>query len=174
MKLLMNEKRPELRAKFGKAFYWLVDALKISDKDFKVQLRIISEKPDASFEFSPEGIPSIRIDQNFGGVNKHIFKGNILKMELNEFRNTCNCKNCRDDPTKNKDMLETLVHEMTHVKQMVEGRLIVIGDYVLWEGKTIHKSELPSYKDQPWEHEANATERKIYPALKRYLENAYA
>lgn len=50
----------------------------------------------------------------------------------------------------------TLVHELTHVRQMQEGRLISKNDHYLWEGKVykLHAS-LPEYLAQPWEVEAH-------------------
>lgn len=50
----------------------------------------------------------------------------------------------------------TLVHELTHVRQMQEGRLISRDDHYIWEGEVykLHAT-LPEYLAQPWEVEAH-------------------
>ena len=49
----------------------------------------------------------------------------------------------------------TLVHELTHVRQMQERRLISYDDHYLWEGKRYEiSSSEAEYFAQPWEIEA--------------------
>lgn len=48
----------------------------------------------------------------------------------------------------------TLIHEMTHVRQVLEGRMETVGFMkMIWEG-VYHEIELKGYLAQPWEKEA--------------------
>jgi len=53
----------------------------------------------------------------------------------------------------------TLVHELTHVRQMQEGRLVSRDDHYIWEGEVykLHTT-LSEYFAQPWEIEAHVAQ----------------
>lgn len=53
----------------------------------------------------------------------------------------------------------TLVHELAHVKQMQEGRLVSKDDHYIWEGEfyKLHAT-LTEYLAQPWEVEAHVAQ----------------
>ena len=51
------------------------------------------------------------------------------------------------------DILETLAHEMVHVKQTVRGQLSSRGVSLFWRGKKVLCSKI-NYYDRPWEIEA--------------------
>ena len=60
----------------------------------------------------------------------------------------------------NKEMyIKTLFHECTHVLQSVRGDFKERNDKQLWKGVDYSKV---SYEDQPWEHEAQENEEKLY------------
>ena len=60
-----------------------------------------------------------------------------------------------------EDLMETLCHEMVHVKQIAKGqmRLVKDSEAVIWLGKE-HTGEI--YYDLPWEIEAMAKSERMY------------
>jgi hypothetical protein len=54
------------------------------------------------------------------------------------------------------DMVETIFHELVHVKQIIDGRLDEDGR--TWKGKTYDTTKTP-YKELPWEIEAFRLQR---------------
>ena len=70
-----------------------------------------------------------------------------------------------------KKIVESLAHEMVHVKQLATGEYY---DYmysdktVKWKGKKVNIKEV-DYWDQPWEIEAYGKERGLYVKLKDHL-----
>jgi hypothetical protein len=71
----------------------------------------------------------------------------------------------RVDSTQDRDdMMETVAHEMVHVKQYARGELkdFSATDAVCkWQGKDINLSKL-NYYDHPWEIEAHGREKGLY------------
>lgn len=57
-----------------------------------------------------------------------------------------------------KDFVDTLIHEMCHVKQFVEERLVITDEQYFWEGKNI--PERKTDKNYPWEIEARNYEKQ--------------
>jgi hypothetical protein len=59
--------------------------------------------------------------------------------------------------------LQTIAHELTHVKQYMEGRLNFGKDmnHTIWNGKTYDERKI-SYWFHPWEIDAYGTEKCIY------------
>jgi len=58
-----------------------------------------------------------------------------------------------DSRIKTEDLVETIAHEMIHVKQKVLGQLRYEGRTTYWLGKKVICSKI-NYFDQPWEQEA--------------------
>jgi len=62
----------------------------------------------------------------------------------------------------------TLVHELTHVRQMQEGRLVSKDDHYIWEGEVFKISaSLSEYLAQPWEVEAHVEQAMYLYDLER-------
>ena len=59
-----------------------------------------------------------------------------------------------------KDLLKTVAHEMTHVKQFARGELFTSGAKRRWQGKWVSKNI--SYWDEPWEIEATGREVGLF------------
>jgi hypothetical protein len=64
------------------------------------------------------------------------------------------------------DLLQTLFHEMVHVKQYAKGELIYKTDYNIWKGRKY--KDLENEWNRPWEREARKYEKLIY---KKFIEN---
>ena len=64
-----------------------------------------------------------------------------------------------------KGMLQTLAHEMVHLKQFAKGELN--DGHTKWRGKTID-AEAIEYHDLPWEIEASSYEYILYALYKEY------
>ena len=68
----------------------------------------------------------------------------------------CPCRNI-------KTLLETIFHELTHIKQSIyDGwALHDVNDTATWKGKTLHYHEDTNYWGVPWEVEARKFGRKL-------------
>lgn len=66
-----------------------------------------------------------------------------------------------DPATDITQMLETVCHEMIHVKQIAKGqmKLIQAGEKIVWMGKEYPEEK---YHDLPWEIEAMAKSERMY------------
>jgi hypothetical protein len=73
---------------------------------------------------------------------------------------------CLNSKQSSKSMLETLFHEMVHVKQYFRGELKVSSQWV-WKGK-INRQR---YENQPWEIEASSLEHVMYKKFKKFIKN---
>ena len=81
-------------------------------------------------------------------------------------------------------IIQTMIHELTHVKQVSKGELLPNKDYttILWKGKEyitakdygkLMKSNLAEYMKLPWEVEAVSNMKSLYPQFiksKHWLE----
>jgi len=71
----------------------------------------------------------------------------------------------RIDSTQDETaMMETVAHEMVHVKQYAKGELkdfFSTTKVCKWQGKKINLSKM-NYYDQPWEIEAHGREKGLY------------
>ena len=71
----------------------------------------------------------------------------------------------RVDSTQDyQDMLETVAHEMVHVKQYARGELKDLSrsnKYCKWKGKEVNYNKV-HYFDQPWEIEAHGREKGLF------------
>ena len=63
----------------------------------------------------------------------------------------------KEDPED--EILQTLAHEMVHVRQYARGELNE--GMTVWRGKRVQAEEIP-YENHPWEKEANKVGDKIY------------
>lgn len=54
--------------------------------------------------------------------------------------------------TDRKTSIELIAHELTHVRQIYDKRIIVDGEDIIWKGKYINP--MPEYMERPWEIEA--------------------
>ena len=75
----------------------------------------------------------------------------------------------RLDSSDNEAMIQTLAHEMVHVKQWAREELKDFGDYTKarWK-KTLIDCEKTKYEDLPWEIEAHEIEEELYKSWKSY------
>lgn len=58
------------------------------------------------------------------------------------------------------DMLKTLFHEMTHVKQFAKGELVFRDDYNIWKG--VKYPDQAKEWNTPWEKDARKHEKILY------------
>lgn len=71
--------------------------------------------------------------------------------------------------TSRMQAIEFLSHELIHLKQYHEGRLIKVDNTnMIWEGDTLDGMEIP-YKERPWEKEAYEGQRELYKKIKTKL-----
>jgi hypothetical protein len=72
--------------------------------------------------------------------------------------------------TDRKKSIELIAHELTHVRQIYDKRIIVDGEDIIWKGK--HIKPIPEYMERPWEIEAFQYEvdlaQRIENALYQY------
>jgi hypothetical protein len=75
-----------------------------------------------------------------------------------------------------KRIIQSMLHELTHVKQVVKNELLPNKDYtaILWKGKEyitakeygkLMKSDINSYMKLPWEIEADTNMKNLYPTF---------
>jgi len=71
-----------------------------------------------------------------------------------------NFKLCIDGAISEKSILETVAHEMVHVRQFATGQLKYLSKGDKWRGK-VYSTKTP-YSRQPWEREAKRLEVSLY------------
>jgi len=65
--------------------------------------------------------------------------------------------------------IKFLSHELIHLKQYHEGKLIMVDDsFVIWKGETLDGINIP-YKQRPWEIEAFDEQYDLYKKIKAKL-----
>jgi len=67
-----------------------------------------------------------------------------------------------DSSVSHKDLIDTLAHEMVHVRQYVRGELVDLARdsrKVKWRGKKVDWYDSPT---EPWEKEPNSLSPKLY------------
>ena len=67
------------------------------------------------------------------------------------------------------DLVETIAHEMVHIKQKVLGQLRYEGKTTYWLGKKVICSKI-NYFDQPWEQEAWSKQKLLAMQIFKILE----
>lgn len=167
MKLIAETSNAEQAQRYQCAFDTLVRLLGIEALPFKVWLVFVNRPPEVDFD---SGGLSLKLN---GGSTFNDIVDNHVRMEINEYKPTCPCPNCRN---VGRNWIEVFCHEMAHVKQLVTGELYK-GKYetrgLWWQGKLY--DPLPEYEDMPWEHDAVRLERELYPQVKQALwENRHA
>ncbi len=111
-------------------------------------------------------------------------KFNLLVFANKEIRNVHNAhgmaiplvKGCfalgLDPRMKFERLVETLAHEMVHIKQFVTGQIEQKGRSTYWKGKKIIKSKV-SYYDLPWEIDAWSKEKVLAAKVFKFIEQEY-
>lgn len=73
------------------------------------------------------------------------------------------------------DLFEALVHELKHVEQMASGRLMSVksDELTYWNDRTYTDTEIDAigHDDLPWEREADAAMKKLWPKVMASLTN---
>lgn len=73
-----------------------------------------------------------------------------------------------------KRIIQSMIHELTHVKQVSKSELLPNKEYtsILWKGKEyitakeygkLMKSDISAYRNLPWETEADTNMTSLYP-----------
>lgn len=66
-------------------------------------------------------------------------------------------------------LIQTLAHEMVHVKQIAKGQLSYEGKKIFWKGKRYYPKRM-SYYDHPWEIDAWRNEKVLASRVWHTLE----
>lgn len=107
---------------------------------------------------------------------KHIYLEIVMKRDINDLGNCCityynDWYKAREFEIElkalrsHKKMLQTLAHEIVHLKQFAKGELNDNNDR--WRGESIDSDNIP-YHDLPWEVEASSLEYILYAMYKDY------
>ena len=82
-----------------------------------------------------------------------------------------------DSGIEMEKLIQTIAHEMVHIKQFVKGQITYKGRSMYWLGNRVVKSRI-NYYDQPWEIDAWSKEKvlsaKIYKILTKLEDKHYA
>ena len=136
------------------------------DKDFKPYIE------RAARYFAEELIPNTRIRNNCYTII--CFNDKITEFGCAEIVDYNTLKKAREFKVEihpgigSRNILETLAHEMVHVKQYVEGELN--DSMTNWRGKKVNSDDI-DYWIQPWELEALGREQGLLTkfAIKEHL-----
>ena len=75
-----------------------------------------------------------------------------------------------------EQLIQTIAHEMVHIKQFVKGQISYKGRSMYWLGNRVVKSKI-NYYDHPWEIDAWSKEKvlsaKIYKILTKLQDKHY-
>ena len=111
-------------------------------------------------------------------------KFNLLVFANKEIRNVHNAhgmaiplvKGCfalgLDPRMKFERLVETLAHEMVHIKQFVTGQIEQKGRSTYWKGKRVIKSRV-NYYELPWEIDAWSKEKVLAAKVFGLLDKKY-
>lgn len=167
MKLVVEGVSPRREELYQKAFRLLVKKFDIEGKAYTVWLTFFKEKPEQKITYNPQRGVGFVLSSIQGETCNTIIDG-IIVMRINEYKSP---KENYEHRRVTQPPMRTFVHEMTHVAQMVTGRLFTrqtpSGAKARWEGKWLDR--LPRYEDQPWEHEADRLTPGLYEMLKQEL-----
>jgi hypothetical protein len=76
-----------------------------------------------------------------------------------------------------EQLIQTIAHEMVHIKQFVKGQISYKGRSMYWLGNKVVKSKI-NYYDHPWEIDAWSKEKvlsaKIFKILTKLQDKHYA
>jgi hypothetical protein len=172
MKLVIkgiSEQRKEI---YQRAFRWLVDKFKIGHKNIIVDLTFFYEEPRHVYAIGPNGRPGFGLNSVNGETRNDIIDG-VIEMRINDYK-------VPDPNSENRHVthpqMQTFIHEMVHVAQIVTGNLVRAEDRygnvkVRWRGEWM---PLPAYEDMPWEHQANRLSEQLFEPLRRALKEKVA
>jgi len=71
-------------------------------------------------------------------------------------------------PTTREHSIRIIAHELQHVKQLYDKRVMVNETQLIWLGEDF-SNKIPPYKDRPWEIEAYHKEDSIISLMKKKL-----
>lgn len=74
-----------------------------------------------------------------------------------------------DSRLNTNKLIQTIAHEMVHVKQIAKGQLSYDGKKVFWKGKRYYPKRM-SYYDHPWEIDAWRNEKVLASRVWHTLE----
>lgn len=144
---LQNTDRATLETIFGKEVFKLL-------KGHKATLALIKAGD----------MPAMDAQEMHGAVTGYDFqddKGPVLALFINPEMAiaSMNALNAADAATRQLILRGIMVHELTHVKQANDGRMVGDGPKCYWEGKEITQpATLQEYMLAPWEVEAYAAQ----------------
>lgn len=72
------------------------------------------------------------------------------------------------DNSFKSDIISSISHELIHLKQMEDGRLINTPNYLIWEKDTL-STNIPEYDERPWEVEARGLGKLLEIRVKNLL-----
>lgn len=110
-------------------------------------------------------------------IKKKDSKGMIGDISLNSNSVDGNKFYLHFNPNQSyKRIIQSMIHELTHVKQVSKGELLPNKDYtaILWKGKEyinakeygkLMKRDIQSYMKLPWEVEANGNMNGLYSSF---------
>lgn len=99
---------------------------------------------------------------------KELDENSYVVPSINSFIIYVNEKYLREDKITNF-VIRMFIHEMWHIKQMIDGDLSFNFDHTIatWKGKEYTKEI--NHKERPWEIEAREAEDKFYKQIKELL-----
>jgi hypothetical protein len=74
-----------------------------------------------------------------------------------------------DSRLNTNKLIQTIAHEMVHVKQIAKGQLTYKGKKIFWKGKQYYPKRM-SYYDHPWEIDAWRNEKVLASRVWHTLE----
>ena len=141
MKLVLKGvPNPETAQALNRAFRVTTEALDIANYAAEVHTQVQPGKAEVSNFATPQGFFQ-RVDAEMGQTLDHLV-GNVAKMNLFSF-NTF-------------QLVETFIHELVHVAQMLRGDLSRVRGVSVWKGRRYREPQTyEEYKALPWEREAD-------------------
>lgn len=122
---------------------------------FSNELKLEKSK-STLFVFSKK---KLEIETGAAGMVRPYAKG-LITMEL-------------DSRLSTNKLIQTIAHEMVHVKQIAKGQLSYVGKKLFWKGKQYYPKKM-SYYDHPWEIDAWRNEKVLANRVWQKLEKVGA
>ena len=167
MRLIVEGVSAKREAAYQKAFRFLVRHLNIENHDKTVWLTFFKKRPEMREMYRFGSLIGEQFNSEQGATRNEIVD-NIIEMKINDYKSSAFSD--KRERSVLQPPMQTFVHEMTHVAQMVTGRLVVrqtpFETRVRWNGRW---GSLPPYEDQPWEHEAQDLTQMLYPMLCKHF-----
>jgi hypothetical protein len=142
MKLVLKGvSAPETAKTLNRAFRVTTKALGIANFAAEVHCQVKPGKAEVSNFATPQGYFQ-RVDAEMGQTLDRLV-GNVAKMQLFSFNTP--------------QLIETFIHELVHVAQMLRGDLKRVRGVSVWKGRQYREPQsYDEYKRLPWEVEAEA------------------